>query len=523
MMRTLQIPRHKQPSVRAILRELPWLLAATWSVALLLAAVPTLNHPWGSNWPMYFEAARYFWDPSAAYFGWRPPLYPLGLATLGNEFGYVRAAHWIAASSMVILIFAAGLIARLSVGVGAAILAVLSIPLLQCAVEGAMWTNMYPPAAASLTVAVAMATALWRRPTIGLAVLAGLAAGLAWRMNHLGLVAVPLGLGMACLGARRRVQLLIVPMAFCLGVGGMVAADQWVVEHWNVPQEGLGEQVIQRRREELDRIGQGGDDVDRFSACTDLEPKPLNLHELTNDCGQQFVAANYGTLTAEDCVPSIPTLMWLLPFALLPSATRRSWRDTGAAVLLFGGPLGAVLIAAAWTSYAEKYILSYLGMMVLLAPMAGDRLGGWLGAAIDRVSLGRVLGLLFAATWIVTIWPGAQGPFADKPNIQRDWESHAGDIAEWAKQNLGPDDLLIDCVPLNVDLVLLPSVANIKEGVSTGHDCRRWVVQPPKTAGQTFLVQQSFPHLIQTQPKSLLKHGWVLVRTLDDSHRLWTR
>jgi hypothetical protein len=181
------------------------------------------------------------------------------------------------------------------------------------------------------------------------------------------------------------------------------------------------------------------------------------------------------------------------------------------------------LIAAAWTSYAEKYIISYLGMMVLLAPMAGDRLGGWLGAAIDRVSLGRVLGLLFAATWIVTIWPGAQGPFADKPNIQRDWESHAGDIAEWAKQNLGPDDLLIDCVPLNVDLVLLPSVANIKEGVSTGHDCRRWVVQPPKTAGQTFLVQQSFPHLIQTQPKSLLKHGWVLVRTLDDSHRLWTR
>lgn len=516
-------PRKSESTLAVIAAELPWLLIAGMATAGMLTAIPPLNHPWGSNWPMYFEAARYFWDPSAAYFGWRPPMYPLLLATVGQSWGYVQAAHWIAQASMGLVIFSSGWLARMCAGRGAAAVATLSVPLLQCAVEGAMWTNMYPPAAALFTLSAALSLTLYRRPGLILAVLAGLVAGLAWRLNHLGLVAIPLGLGMAVLGARSLVRLALLPVLFGVGIAGTVALDTWIVERWSVPQESLSDQVIQRRREELDRIASGQVERSQFSACTQLEPRPLNLPELTNACARQFVEANHGTLRAEDCAPSLTVLAWLLPLCLLPSARRRDWRDSAATVLLFGGPIGAFLVAAAWTSYAEKYAISFLGMMVLLTPLAFDRAGGWLGRLIDHVDLGRMLGLVAATIWVVNIWPGANALRADAPNIQRDWESVAGEVAAWASTSMSDADLLIDCVPLNIDLVILPKSANIIEGVSTEPDCVAWVANPPESRGQTFLVQQAFYGQPHTAPEYLMEQGWQLVRTLDDRHRLWRR
>ena len=238
----------RAPLRRRLPKEALWLASVVVSCSAILSAIPNLNHPWGSNWPMYFESARYFWDPTAVYFGWRPPLYPLGLATLGQQLGYVHAAHLIAQWSMIIVVFCSALFARLMAGPAVAILAACTIPLLQCAVEGAMWTNMYPPAAAAFALATATAAAVWRCPKLGVALLAGLAAGLAWRINHLGLVAVPLGLGLTLVGASTRktwFPMLFLPALFTLGTGSVVAVDAWVVKHWNVPQEDLSQQVIQ--------------------------------------------------------------------------------------------------------------------------------------------------------------------------------------------------------------------------------------------------------------------------------------
>jgi len=506
------------------LRECPWIVATILSATAILGSIPVLNHPWGSNWPMYFEAAHYFWDPTAAYFGWRPPLYPLLLATVGKKMGYVAGAHLIAQVSMVIVVGATGIFARLMTGVWPAVIAVLSIPLLQCAVEGAMWTNMYPPAAAAFALAAAASAAVWRVPSIGLALATGILAGLAWRINHLGLVAIPMGLGMTLVGASRintRALWLGLPLMFGLGAGGVYQADSFVVEHWNVPQEDLPTQVLQRRGEELDRLRSGQADLSRYSGCTDLTPKQLNLHELTNECGQQFVRANYGTLTAEDCAPSWPTLLWLLPLTLLPSATRRSWSDTAASVLVFGGPLGAFLVAAAWTSYAEKYAISFLPMMVLIVPMAFTRLGGWLGHAFGRVPAGHLIGLIGAAVWTIYAWPGTTTFRADPPNINTDWESVSGEVATWATKELRPQDLLIDCVPLNIDLVLLPVQLSTLEGVSTEHECMEWVKTPPTSAGQTLMIQQSFPELPETGEAHMRRYGWQMLRQYDDRHRLW--
>ena len=516
--------RTRSIRLKAAVQELPWLLAVVVASSAILVAIPQLNHPWGSNWPMYFEAAHYFWDPTAAYFGWRPPLYPLLLATFGEPMGYVDAAHAIAQVSMIVVVAATGAFARWMAGVWASVLAVLTIPLLQCAVEGAMWTNMYPPAAASFALAAAAAALAWRRPSIGAALAAGLFAGLAWRINHLGLVALPMGLGMCALGAstlRMRALWLALPALFLMGVGGVVAADKWVVEHWDVPQEGLAEQVIQRRREELDRIASGQTDVSRFSECTDWVPKPLNVAELTNACGRQFVEANYGTLRAEDCAPTKTTLLWLLPWVFLARPMRPQWRDSAASVLVFGGPIGAFLVAAAWTSYAEKYAITFLPMMVLLVPMALQRLGGWLGRAVDRVAAGKAAGLTAAACWLTFAWPGAEGPWADRPNINTDWESVAGTVAEWAEAEMGPNDLLIDCVPLNIDLVMLPRQFSTLEGISTDNQCLGWAKAPPSATGRIWMVQQSFAELPDTSPWRMQELGWRLERQYDDRHRLW--
>lgn len=527
MLRFLHIfrpQRHQAKRWQWLRREVPWMAAAIVSITAILGAIPALNHPWGSNWPMYFESARYFWDPSAVYFGWRPPFYPLILATIGQHLGYVAAAHLIAQISMGIVVICTAIFARAMAGVWPAVLAVLSLPLLQCAVEGALWTNMYPPAAAALSLAAALGVAVWRRPMLALALLAGVAAGFAWRINHLGLVAVPMGLGLTLLGGSVRRSFagwIGLPLLFCVGVGGMAALDTWVVKRWSVPQEDLAQQVIQRRREELDRLSNRPAGDREFSACTDFTPKPLNLPELTNACGRQFMARNYGTLQSEDCVPSLPTLMWLLPLTLLPGAWRKDWRDTAASILVFGGPIGAFVVAAGWTSYAEKYAISYLPMMVLLVPLAFDRLGGWMGRGIDRIGMGRFLGFGAASTWLLLSWPMAQAPHADAPNVQTDWESVAGRVAQWSQQNLQPQDTLIDCVPLNIDLVLLPTIRTTLEGVSTERSCMNWSIKPPQSQGNVWMVQQAFPEIVDTQPAHMLRHGWILAEQYDDRHRLW--
>ncbi len=521
---SIRKPRSRWAALHRFRVEAPWILSATLALVSMFSMIPTLNHPWGSNWPMYFESARYFWDPTAAYFGWRPPLYPLSLATLGQPLGYVQAAHLIAQISLVIIVFGSALFARLMGGVWVSVLAVLTIPLLQCAVEGGMWTNMYPPAAAAFTLACALGACAWRKPSLGLALLAGLASGLAWRFNHLGLVAVPLAGGLTFLGAtkiRARSALLSLPLLFGTGVGTLWSIDQWIIEHWDVPQEDLSTQVIQRRREELDRLQSGQADMQRFSGCTDFEPKPLNWTELTNTCGQQFVSANYGTLRAEDCIPSPKTLLWLLPLTLLPGAWRRDWRDSAASILSFGGPIGAFLIAAGWTSYAEKYAISFLPMMVLIVPLAFDRLGGWVGRLFGRISLGRTMFWFGAFGWIVYTWPTTTSFSADKPNVQRDWESVSGTVAQWAQTDLGSKDIFIDCVPLHIDLVLLPKKREIYAGLPTDVACEDWVTNPPTSDGNTWMVQQYFPEISSTQPSNLRNKGWVLIQEYDAKHRLW--
>ena len=140
---------------------------------------------------------------------------------------------------------------------------------------------------------------------------------------------------------------------------------------------------------------------------------------------------------------------------------------------------------------------------------------------MDNIMLGRLFGLAAAVSWLITTWPGATAARADWPNIQRDWESVAGAVASWSTQHVDTNDILIDCVPLNIDLIMLPTIRTTLEGVSTEQDCMEWSINPPQSKGTVWMVQQSFPDIVDTQPAHMRQHGWVLVQQYDDRHRLW--
>ena len=487
-----------------------------------------MDHPWGSNWPHYFESAHFFWDPTSAYFGWRTPMYPLLLASLGKPMGYVAAAHTIAKVSAVILVFSAGALGRAWQGSIAGALAALCVPMMQCAVESAAWTNMYPLAAATAALAIAIGAILARWPNIALALLGGVLAGLAWKLNHLGLVTVPIVGGLLCVGLTlpaTAIKRTLLASAFMLGVGSAHGLDRWVVTHWQVPQEDLNTQVVQRRREELVRIRDSGDP--KFTACTDFTPKTLNLPELTNACAMQFLDSNYGTVTAEDCGPSPALLLLLVPLALLPAPRSRTWasrlRSSATSALLIGGASGAIYLGAAWTSYSEKYILAFVPLLLCLLPVAGARAGGLIGGFFKRGKMGIWLGLLTATVMAITTWPKPQGLHADAPRIDSSWEVVSGQAAAWARTTMTQDDLLLDCVPLRVDLALLPNTMPNRFGIGTQEPCSGWIRTPPKADGQVYMLTRTFPELPHTAPKNIAAAGWRRLSRFDAEHTLWVR
>ena len=512
--------------MRRLIIEAPWLIAVAMGTGLLWAATPDMNHPWGSNWPHYFESAHFFWDPTSAYFGWRTPLYPLALAILGKSMGYAAAAHTIAQLSAGLLVLSAGALGRTWQGPLAGAIAALGVPMMQCAVESASWTNMYPLAAASAALAIAVGATLSRWPTVVGAIAGGLLAGLAWKLNHLGLVTIPIVGGLLVVGLTRPAhgfKKIAMAGLFTMGIGAAAGLDHWVIDHWSVPQEDLNTQVIQRRREELERIRDSSDP--KFSACTDFDPKPLNLPELTNACAMQFLDSNYGTVQAEDCGPSPGMLLILVPLALLPGVRAKDWaerlRTSAASALIIGGAAGAVYLGAAWTSYSEKYILAFVPALLAMLPVAGARLGAMLGRAADKPILGSRLGLAGAAVVGIMVWPKPTGLHADAPRVERSWEMISGQVAQWAQDTVGADDLLLDCVPLRVDLAMLPQTVPSRFGIGTQEPCSGWIQAPPSVSGQVYMLTRTFPELAHTDPQNIAAQGWRRLQSYDAEHHLW--
>jgi hypothetical protein len=515
---------------RSSKHELIWLVGVGIAAALILIANPALDHPWGSNWPHYFESAQFFWDPTSAYFDWRTPMYPYLLATLGQHLGFVGAAQLIAQLSAVLLVLGAGLLGRATSGPVVGAIAALSVPALQCAVESATWSNMYPLAAAVMGLALAAGAVTARWPTlVGAGIAAGFA-GLAWQLNHLGLVAVPMTIGLIALGMvvhipRRRWPLWALVVA--LGMGGPVAVDQWIVSRFSVPQTELSKQVLQRRTEELERIRDSPDGRVLFPGCTDFDPKPLNIDELTNRCARQMLANSYGTLRAEDCAPPAWMLLLLIPVALLPASWARGRAERVASSLstglLVGGPAAAILLGAAWTNYSEKYMLAFVPVMVLLIPLGGARLGALVGGFVGHMARGRAVGWIAAGLWVALIWPQPQGFEADAPRIQRSWETMSGEAAAWARSEMDPGDLLLDCVPLRVDLALLPDVVPYRFGIGIEADCREWLKHPPDAQGTVWLIHRTFAELPQTHRAAVASYGWETVHDFGGGHTIWRR
>jgi len=518
-------------TMRRLLGELPWILSVLVAVVAIQVAVPNLHHPRGSNWPAYFEAAEFFWDPTASYHGWRPPIHPYIHATLGQQIGFLAAGQLLARIGVSAIVLGAALTGRALGGPWVGALAALVVPFLQTAVEATTWMNMYPLSASAGSLGVAMGCVAARWPRVLPALLAGALTGLAWKINHLSLALIPTAGCLVALGAAARlpaVRRVALGLAFVLGVGGAVGLDRWIVHTYEVPQEDMSTQILTRRAEITRELKALGGSDPKFSACTDFVAKAPNLPELTNACARQFIAANWGTLRAEDCAPPAHYLWLLLPCLLIPAgwSGQRRWnriRSSLGSTVAFAGPGAAMMIGAAWTTYSEKYMLSLVFLLAVLIPLASARLGGVVGAALKRRRRGRQVGLLIAALWLLFGWPRPQGWHADAITLPHDWEYVAGDVAAYAAENMGPSDLFLDCVPLRIDLVLLPQQISHKSGLITQSPCSDWIVDPPEAEGQVWLLSRAFDALPHTHDTTIAAHGWTQVRQYPEEHTLWVR
>ena len=217
--------------------------------------------------------------------------------------------------------------------------------------------------------------------------------------------------------------------------------------------------------------------------------------------------------------------MSLVPLALLPGVRAKDWaerlRTSASSALIIGGGAGAVYLGATWTSYSEKYILAFVPALLAMLPVACARLGALLGQVTNRSILGSRLGLATAAIVGVTVWPKPTGLHADAPRIETSWEMISGQAARWAQDTVGDDDLLLDCVPLRVDLAMLPKTVPSRFGIGTQEPCSGWIQTPPSVSGEVYMLTRTFPELAHTAPQNIAAQGWRRLHSYDAEHHLW--
>ena len=83
------------------------------------------------------------------------------------------------------------------------------------------------------------------------------------------------------------------------------------------------------------------------------------------------------------------------------------------------------------------------------------------------------------------------------------------------------NDLLLDCVPLRIDLALLPNTIPSRFGIGTQEPCSGWIKTPPKAEGKIYMLTRTFPALPHTAPQNIAASGWRQLKRFDAEHTLW--
>ncbi len=493
--------------------ELPFLLGCLAAASLLLRpGIAFFGPACGSDWPTYLDNAAVLWHPAwteLVYQDWRRPLHALLVGLLGEPLGYLRGAQLLTLLSSLGLVLGAGLLGRALAGRGAGVLATIAVSLLPSLEQSSRWINLYPLQAGLGALALGVGASCLRWPRRGLALGAGLLAGLCAAVDHRGLVVVAavvpaVLLGVVGRGPGRGPRPGWIALALCLGLGCAWGLDQGLQARLGIHPRSLVDQLgvqaevsIEARlpQELRQRCGEPGMDM------------PARL-----DCARALLPYNLTQLTGPRVLPPASWLALLIPL-LLPAAGDRRL-GLGALVLL-GVPCAGLGLGMALVAYPERYALLQLVPLVVLVPVSLARVATLLGGG-PRV---RALCLGGAVLLLGLAWPGLPGLVRSPASHCRDngipvpgLEAAQASMSAWAARALGSDDLLLDCSYGAFAQRVLPARPPIRQALLDTPDCARWVQDPPAVAGALWLVSfrrpDGLPLQRGTSDRELLAAGW---------------
>ena len=478
---------------RRLLHELPLLIGVALGLVLLWlfgGAFVFDGRLRGYQWPEYVANAwmvTHGVDVGYDRFRSAGPAWILG--QLGEAMGsYPDAAVLLGSMSMAACVGAAALSGRALAGPWAGGLAAACLPLVRCFAQAARWATYYPMQAAGtgLALAFGLATAAWPHPV--LALVAGLAASLAWSVDQRGMIAVLPAAALVLFGlfgpGTRLRRGLCLPL-FALGLSAWPLAEP-LLWQGRGGELALVDKVGVQQDVTLRWIRNSGDDA-LIAACIQEPPsRMLTLGAFDEPCALAQLTHNRDH-TLPGALPFGLGLSALgLALSLLPG--RRGWRGTAASALSLGAVASALLLLAAWTPLPQRYLLQLAVPAALVAPVGLARLVGSLPLGRARTAL---LGI---STLLLGLWAWRADPSdrraldAEERNpAYEDWYT----AYRWVEAQLQEGDLFIDCADHHIGIQLLPRIHSPGSPVLTLKDdaqCRPWIQGPPTRGGRALVL-----------------------------------
>ncbi len=486
---------------------------------LLQPGLAFFDFPCGSDWETYFDNAAVFWHPEwpgLVYQDWRKPLHAFLVGGLGELGGYTIAAQAISLASALAMVLGAGLAGRALGNRWTGAVAALAMACLAPLEQSSRWVNLYPLLAGMSALAFAAGAACLRWPRAGWAIAAGGLGGLALGVDSRGLTAalaaILMGLGGVVSLRGRTGRMLWVLLALALGLGGALAVDLGLQRS-----AGLEMRSFQQRIAVQSVVSFGpGSPPEVLAACVpNGEASSEAAISVDRDCARALLPHNQRTLRGQDVLPPL-WLVGLSLLSLLPAGWGR--RSSWGALVMLGGAAATLGLGMAMMEYPDRYALPLLLPLVVAVPLAFGRLAALVRPRLNAPRVVPLAAVLSSLAMVCLVWPGAPGvsrapaeSCSDAGITSPAYQQSVLAVEAWARRNLGPDDLLMDCTQAPLSQLLLPTRPPLMHTPQPEVDCVGWVNAPPSVSGALWLLTFSpggAPGAGPLSPESMRAAGW---------------
>ena len=497
--------------------EAPWLIGVAlgilglWWRGYAFVPLPFLS---SYDWMEYVPSA---WMVThgvdlGGYATWRNPLYPAILGHIGEWIGYNEAAWLLGSIAMSLVVFSAGLGARVLANPWAGMVAAITVPFINPWAEASRWATLYPTLAATtgLSLACGAAFAMWKRP-IWLLV-AALAAGIAWGVDFRGIALVCAVAVLAGVGLEKRWGLLLV-------LGGALASGPIANASLQISVTKDTSYAVQTQRELELKLAVESGNVDLVKACHN-EPADSaypTLITLTRPCAWAFVEDNMDR--AKDQAPfGVGLTLMLLPLLAITGSRRSRLVN----VLVFGAAYGALFLMAVWARLNVHHFVQFAAPIAMTVPVAIARLIDSIPQ--EKLRLPGHIGL----SMVGLVWVTTQGPWAGKA-VEDLARAEQHQLLGWMLDGMGANvdlqggDVLMDCTGLGIEAAILPTRThsghpNFQPSAMSSR-CQEWINKPPTVDGRVWLFTRQEPDF-----RGPPQPPWHMVQAWEDGPRrtwLW--